>query len=247
MSYLPPALALVPASEISQTDMFVLAAAARSKLIKEACSHRHDMRVLIGHGKLLDNVLLSLAKSRRQSGTTTQGAIPVPLLPPNKYQGGFGIPRTSAVRSTINVIQEEEKQSPGEGKMRGESKYDSKNNYNDDKLFSVREVSSNKGDGVIRDQAYGYDEYDDYEDYDDYEHYEYYEEEGQYELCSASDSDSDTDEDRSIDYYDFDEWDEDDEEDEEVDADISLQKAPESWGNYRLSGQESRLDLQAVF
>ncbi|ANB12924.1 hypothetical protein AWJ20_1202 [Sugiyamaella lignohabitans] len=67
VSALSPTLAVSPASEISQADMYFLAARARSKLTKEAARHDHDLRVLVTHANLLDNVMDSLADARRQA------------------------------------------------------------------------------------------------------------------------------------------------------------------------------------
>lgn len=50
--------------QMSISDTYLLASKARSKLQHEASRHDHDLRILVSHANMLDNLMDSLAKHR---------------------------------------------------------------------------------------------------------------------------------------------------------------------------------------
>jgi len=51
---------------MAYTQTFQLAQRARGKLQREASQHDHNLRLLVGHANLLDNLMISLAEAERE-------------------------------------------------------------------------------------------------------------------------------------------------------------------------------------
>ncbi|KAI5794323.1 hypothetical protein DFH27DRAFT_565951 [Peziza echinospora] len=71
----PSKLREVQEKKMAYTQTYQLAQRARVKLQKEASRHDHDLRFLVGHANLLDNLMIALAAAEREQESWFNDAV----------------------------------------------------------------------------------------------------------------------------------------------------------------------------
>lgn len=100
-------LNITGALDMPIAETYFLASKARSKLSREASRHDHNLRVLVSHANLLDNLMDSLAEKRRAGIQSTIAATKAS----NKHATFAELPkpdRSSAVASSVAAYEEDD-------------------------------------------------------------------------------------------------------------------------------------------
>lgn len=84
-------------------ETYFLASKARAKLSKEARRHDHNLRVLVSHANLLDNLMDSLAE-KRSAGIPTKATSPAPVAEKKTTFAPLPVPD----RTPASVVYEQE-------------------------------------------------------------------------------------------------------------------------------------------
>jgi hypothetical protein len=107
-----------------QSEMYFLAARARSKLTKEASRGDHDLRVLVSHANLLDSLMDSLADQRRRAAEKRAHATQATKV-------SFQLP--AAARSSVHVADTDDEE---DNYSESDSDYESESDSDDDEEYT---------------------------------------------------------------------------------------------------------------